>query len=111
MKTVAIPLYIRFGEIPPNEKSKAYRGDQILREEAGVSVWRAIKANGAYYPVMPDEPNESTIADYFNFIMNCNCNVYLVTGDELIIEGADREPLLTNVKIIKNITYAYKKSK
>ena len=111
MRTETIPLYIRFGEIPPNEKSKVHISNQVLREEAGVSVWRAVKANGEYYPVMPDEPNESAIADYFNFIMNCDCNVYLVTGDELIIEGADREPLLTNVKIIKDITYTYKKSK
>jgi len=36
-------------------------------------------------------------------------SVYLVTGDELFIEGADREPLLNNVKIIKEITKYYRK--
>ena len=109
MKTETTPLYIRFGEIPENEKSKVYRGDVVLREEAGVSVWRAVQANRQYYPVLPDEPNENAIADYFNFIMNCKCNVYLVTGNEICIEGADREPLLTDVKIIKDITWMYKK--
>ena len=109
MKQETTPLYIRFGEIPTNGKSKVYRGDAIIREEAGVSVWRAIEANGRYYPVLPDEPNKNTIADYFEYVMNCNCNVYLVTGNELCIEGADREPLLEDVKILKDITWCYKR--
>lgn len=109
MKAETTSLYIRFGEIPENGKSKVYQGDVVLREEAGVSVWRAVQANGQYYPVLPDEPNENAIADYFDFIMNCKCNVYLVTGKEICIEGADREPLLTDVTIIEDITWMYKK--
>ena len=109
MKQETTPLYIRFGEIPTNGKSKVYRGDAIIREEAGVSVWRAVEANGRYYPVLPDEPNKNTIADYFEYVMYCNCKVYLVTGNELCIEGADREPLLENVKILKDITWCYKR--
>lgn len=110
MKQATIPLYIRFGEIPKNEKSKVYRGDAILREEAGVSVYRAIKEGICYYPLMPDDPNENTISTYFNLLLYSDRKVFLVIGDELPIEGADREPLLTNIQIIKEITHYYRKS-
>ena len=73
MKQASIPLYIRFGEIPTDEISEVHRGDSVIREEGGVSVWRAVESNG------------------------------------LFIEGADREPLLNNVKIIKEITKYYRK--
>ena len=53
MKQAVVPLYIRFGEIPKDEKSKVYRSDSIVREEAGVSVWRAIENCGCYYPILP----------------------------------------------------------
>ena len=108
MRTETIPLYIRFGEIPPNEKSKAYIGDQILREEAGVSVWDAVEVDGMYYPVLPKHPNDNTMADYFNLLLKSTDNVYLVTGDRIFVEGADREPLLINVKVHKDITRYYR---
>ena len=33
MKQASIPLYIRFGEIPPDGKSKVYRGYEVNRGE------------------------------------------------------------------------------
>ena len=54
MKLASIPLYIRFGEIPPDGKSKVYRGDEIVREEASVSVWRAVENCGQYYSILPE---------------------------------------------------------
>lgn len=111
MKQATMPLYIRFGEIPSDEKSKVYRGDEIVREEAGVSVWEAIECDNRYYPILPDSPTDNTISDYFYLMLNSESNVYLVTGDRIFIEGADREPLLINVKIIKDITYIYRKDK
>ena len=107
MKQATIPLYIRFGEIPKDEKSKVYRSDSIVREEAGVSVWRAIENCGCYYPILPEEPNENTISDYFDMLLHNDKKVYLVTGTEMFIEGADREPLLMDVKILKEITDYY----
>ena len=53
MKQATMPLYIRFGEIPSDEKSKVYRGDAIVREEAGVSVLEAIECDNIYYPILP----------------------------------------------------------
>lgn len=105
MKQASVPLYIRFGEIPLDGKSKVYRGDEIVREEAGISVWRAVENCGYYYPILPEEPNENTISDYFDLLFHSDKKVYLVTGTEMFIEGADREPLLMDVKIIKEITY------
>lgn len=61
-----MPLYIRFGEIQEDGKSKVHRSDEIVREEAGVSVWRAVENCGCYYPILPDDPSENTISDYFN---------------------------------------------
>lgn len=109
MKQASIPLYIRFGEIPTDEISEVHRGDSVIREEGGVSVWRAVESNGLYYPILPENPNKNAIADHFVLLLESDKNVYLVTGDELFIEGADREPLLNNVKIIKEITKYYRK--
>ena len=108
MKQAIIPLYIRFGEIPSDGKSKVHRGDEIVREEAGVSVWRAVENCGCYYPILPEEPNENTISDYFHMLLHSDEKVYLVTGTEMFIEGADREPLLMDVIILKDISHYYR---
>lgn len=110
MKKATLPLYIRFGEIPEDGKSKVHRSDEILRSEGGISVWKAVEDQGWYWPLLPEEPNDNAIADYFSMLTNryrSNKKVYLVTGHELCIEGADREPLLYDCQIIKDITYQY----
>ena len=48
MKQASVPLYIRFGEVPSDGKSKVNKSDSIVREEAGVSVWRAGGKCGGY---------------------------------------------------------------
>lgn len=109
---VSIPLYIRFGEIPEDEQSNIYRnGEIIIGKEKGVSVWKAVVASGCYYPLLPEDVNENGIVDYFDYLINSDKNVYLVTGDELETRGSDGEPLLQNIKIIKDITYTYRKGK
>ena len=108
MKQASIPLYIRFGEIPSDGKSKVHVGDEIVRDEAGLSVWRAVESCGCYYPILPEEPNENTISDYFHMLLHSDEKVYLVTGTEMIIEGADREPLLIDVIILKDISHYYR---
>ena len=102
MKQASIPVYIRFGEIPKNERSKVHYGDDIAGQELGVSVWEAIKANGCYYPKLPDDANENAISDYFHQLFEKNKKVYLVIGEKWG-EGQCREPVLRNVKIIKEI--------
>ena len=106
MKQATLPLYIRFGEIPGNNQSKVHLGDSIVRNEGGVSVWRAVEANGNYFPIMHDDINENGVSDYFQMIFS-DMPVFLVTGQEMRIEGADREPLLIDVTIIKKLNYDY----
>ena len=98
--------YIRFGRIPFNEKSKAYKSDISYKEENGVSVWDSIIVNNVYFPLLPNNPSESCAADYFYFLFSSK-RVFLVTGDELPQKGSAGEPLLKNVKIIKEMTDDY----
>lgn len=107
MKQASIPVYIRFGEIPKDGKSKIHLGDEIVGEEVGVSVYEAIYSDGYYYPKLPDNPNDNTIIDYFEYLMYSDKKVYLVIGDRMRLNGKDNEPLLENVKVIKEITNYY----
>lgn len=94
MKQAKIPLYIRFDKIPENESR--------------VSVWRAMKVNDSYYPMLPKHSDDNTKADYFNNLLYSDSKVFLVTGTEIFIKGSNREPLLMNVKIIDDITSYYR---
>lgn len=111
MKQATIPLYIRFGDIPKSKKSKIYAGDQVVGEEPGLSVYRAVEVNGIYFPLMESDFVDDGIIDYFQLLFESvrdeNKKVLVVTGDELRFEGHDREVLLTNVKIIKDYTKVY----
>ena len=108
MKNATLPLYIRFGEIPQDKISKVHFGDAVIRSEGGLSVWDAVEANGDYYPILPECANESAVADYFRLLFS-DKDIYLVTGQEMRLEGADREPLLIpeTVIVIKKLNYSY----
>ena len=91
--------YIRYGELPPDGKSKIHnRAREIVGEELGISVFEYIEGRGI---VVPD--NEMA-RDEFLMLSNSYWKPsYLVEGDEVGI-GSDGEPLLANVKIIKQLT-------
>lgn len=110
MKNATLPLYIRFGEIPQDKISKVHFGDAVVRGEGGLSVWEAVEADMEYYPILPECANESAVADYFRLLFS-NKSVYLVTGQKMRLEGADREPLLIpeTVVVIKKLNYSYLK--
>lgn len=108
MKQAAAKLYIRFGDIPPTGKSRLYVSGEPCGEEAGLSVYPAVEANGIYFPVLPEESNEAGVADYFRYLLESDCNVYLVTGDLLWLEGRDREPLISNPVVISDLTHIYR---
>ena len=111
-------IYIRFGQIPENEKSK--KGNGILGDgfksigyEDGVSVWNAVYLNDGYHLVAPLKSNSSTVGDFEKcaFPQNClgldkNTKIYVVTGNE-VGRGSDNEPLLKNIKILKELPYDY----
>lgn len=107
----SIPVYIRFGKIPEDFQSKVYRSDQVIRNEGGVSVWDCVCANDIYYPILPENPNEDAIADYFRMLFSAK-PVYLVTGTKMFLRGADGEPLLMDdIKILKELNYTWLKEK
>lgn len=100
--------YIRFGEIPKNEKSNIYRDDQgKIGEEIGVSCFECIQdSDGYYHVIMPANIEAGSANDLSNFVFDWivrgNCNCYIITGDKVDI-GSDKEPLLKNVKILEKL--------
>ena len=108
MKQASVPVYIRFGEIPESGKSGIYAGDELVGQEPGLSVYRAVESCGMFFPQLPDDANENGVMDYFMFLIQQCKPVYLVTGEEMRFDGQDREPLLINVKILKEITHYYR---
>lgn len=110
-------LYIRIGEIPKNEKSKIYRGDSVIGEEIGVSVYDAVKINNIWHIAMPPSFKEGQGQTYeclIQEVTQCRYEidnpreVYLVSGKKIGI-GNDGEPLIKNIKIIKNISEQFRK--
>ena len=105
-------FYIRIGDIPSEEKSKVYRGDAVVGYEDGVSVYDCIETDGFYRIVMPFPLKEGQGMTYeclIQEITQCRYeienprNVYLVSGME-VGKGHDNEPLIKNVKILKDLT-------
>lgn len=59
-------LYIRYGEIPQDEKSKIHnRVGEIVGEEVGVSVFEYIEGRGIVIP-----NNEKAMDDFFYVVQN-----------------------------------------
>lgn len=91
-------IFYRFGEIPKNEKSCIWRGEEKIGEELG--VYEAHKnINGTYSPVLPT--NEEAFNDFIYYIKYFTGIKYLVTGD--LLDGTDGEPLIKNVKILMKL--------
>lgn len=109
--------YIRIGEIPSDERSYTFKGENIIGKEDGVSVYDCIENDGKYHIVMPlpmKGGQGKTYECLIQSVTECHykidnpLKVYLVTGDKVGI-GIDNEPVIRNVRIIKDITYYYKK--
>lgn len=97
-------IFYRFGEIPKDEKSCIWRGEEKVGEELGVSVPEAHKnINGLYSPVLPMPTNISAFNTFFHLVRYYSGKKYLVTGDVLPFVGTDGEPLIKNIKILKEL--------
>lgn len=105
-------FYIRIGDIPSEEKSAVHRGDVVVGYEDGVSVYDCVETDGLYRIVMPFPLKEGQGMTYeclIQEITQCRYeienprNVYLVSGIE-VGKGNDNEPLIKNVKILKDLT-------
>ena len=95
-------MYLRFGKIPENERSGIYKGDLgKVGEERGVSCYRGVVIDNKVYVIMPHMASST----YYWLIDEYNRGktpLYIIDGEE-VGEGSDLEPLLRNVKIIKEI--------
>ncbi len=92
-------IFIRFGNIPQDGKSKIHNGDEgVIGKEIGVSVYEAIQDGGNIKILIPK--NEICV-----LVSMSGCfdkPAFLVEGD-IIGTGSDGEPLLRNVKIINSL--------
>lgn len=89
--------YIRFGEIPPDGKSKIrnHTDNTIIGEELGVSVFEFIEGRGIVVPNTPQARD-----DFLKLTNSWWKPQYIVIGEEIGV-GSDGEPLLRDVKIVK----------
>ena len=91
-------MYIRFGDIPTNERSSIHCGDSgKIGEEIGVSVYDAVCIDGEWRIVLPKKMTYSTCVSLSSYV---DKEFMLVDGD-LVGYGSDGEPLIKNVKEIK----------
>lgn len=96
-------LYIRFGEIPTDEKSKIYQGEIEVGTENGVSVYPAFKTSegdiilGLSLPI-----TKTTLYTQQHLIEYDDRLCYLVKGD-YVGKDTDGQPLINNVSIIEKI--------
>lgn len=97
------PLYIRFGDIPKEERSSIQYRNYDCGQEQGVSVYHCKIIDNLPQLILPYPFAEGIFHTLWDFLENRNRNVYLVTGTQ-VGTGCDNEPLITNVKIIQDIT-------
>ena len=105
-------LYIRFGEIPTDEKSKIYREEIEVGIENGVSVYPAFKTNEGNIVLGLNLPITKTTLHTQQYLIEYdNRPCYLVKGD-YIGKDTDGQPLINNITIIKKIdNYRVKEKK
>lgn len=103
-------LYVRFGEIPKSGKSGIGRSPNWIHamqrtsdEEAGVSCYWATYHKETDQWVLEDVGNVASVVELIAQADAGRRKIYVVTGDELDEQGTDGEPLLQNVKIVKEI--------
>ena len=111
-------IYIRFGKIPKNERSKKGNGAigdgyECIGYEKGVSVWNAVFLDDGYHLVAPINGNACTHGDFSSMAFPDNCygcdpeeKIYVVIGDE-VGRGTDNEPLLKNIEIVEELPFDY----
>lgn len=99
--------YIRFGQIPTTEQSKAY-GENDKTHELGVSCYECLKVGDKYriiYPPINERWNKSAgiLSIMIKRFLLGQSKCYLINGN-VVGRGTDNEPLLKNVSIVKELT-------
>jgi len=88
-------IFVRFGDIPKNGKSKIYCGEVFEGYEKGVSVYEAIKDGDTIQILLPSLTGSACVT--LSFCLERP--MFEVTG-EVVGKGSDGEPLLKNCKAI-----------
>ncbi len=88
-------LYVRFGEIPENGKSKNYLTGEY---ENGVSVYEAIERDNNISIILPSLTGSACVS--LSGVLDRP--MYIVDG-ELCGTRSDGEPLLKNCKVVREI--------
>ena len=91
-------IFVRFGEIPLDEKSKIHCGETFVGYENGVSVYEAIKDNGKIKIIMPRLSYSACVS-----LSGCVERQACIVEGDLVGTGRDGEPLLKNIKTIKGV--------
>jgi hypothetical protein len=97
--------FIRFKNIPPNERSGIYDGDLgKIREEIGVSCYDFIEIDGNYKIIIPSISSGVffDLSSFINDFKNNKIPAFIIEADQIGI-GNYGEPLVKNVKIICNL--------
>ena len=98
-------LYIRFGEIPTDEKSKIYQGEIEVGTENGVSVYPAFETSDGDIVLGLNLPiTKTTLYTQQHLLEYDDRPCYLVKGN-YVSKDTDGQPLIKNVKIIKEIKH------
>ena len=105
-------LYIRFGKIPTDEKSKIYQGEIEVGTENGVSVYPAFKTDEGDIVLGLNLPiTKTTLHTQQHLIEYDDRPCYLVKGN-YVGKDTDGQPLINNVSIIEKInSYRVKEEK
>lgn len=99
--------YIRFGEIPQDELSTIHHRGEAIGKEIGTSVFYSTEINGEYHIVLQNPITEQTFNTLHGlYYAAIGCfewkPTYVVEGDFIGL-GSDGEPLIKNIKIVKEI--------
>jgi hypothetical protein len=96
-------LYIRFGEIPTDGKSKIHQGEIEVGTENGVSVYPAFKTDEGDIVLGLNLPiTKTTLYSQQHLIEYDDRPCYLVKGD-YVGKDTDGQPLINNISIIEKI--------
>lgn len=98
--------YYRFGDLPKDNKSAIWKGEEVIGYEEGVSVYEChMNENGVLVPVIPFPITEQSLNDYYYHLRYFRGRRYLVHG-ERIGTGCNGEPLInpvTAIEIVNNV--------
>lgn len=97
-------LYMHFGKIPSDGKSKVYynSGDFVIAELAGVSCYRCLCRDGKYSLVMHEKTPSYVFRELFWTYQETGLDVYILKGT-VVGTGPDGEPLLSDIEIVDHL--------